>query len=96
MLTVRGKSIYVIPVLEGRATNKLLHYHCTIGGFPAHLNDEDILAKIKGAWHLTSFGNDQVDVQQFKSAKWLDYMSKELGFEEADGIDWENVHLPTL
>lgn len=88
-----AKSVSVIPLLEGQATKKLLHYHCAMGGFPADLCDKVIAAKIASAWHQTSFGNEQIDIQLMQTVGWLTYAGKEIGLGNADVVDWENVRL---
>ncbi len=88
-----GKSLNVIPMLEGKATKKSPHYHCALGGFPADLCEAAIAAKIASAWHLTAFGNEQVKVKPMQTSGWLTYSSKEIGLTETDVIDWENVRL---
>ena len=89
------KSLNVIPMLEGKATKKSLHYHCALGGFPAELCEKAIAAKIASAWHMTAFGNDQLKVKPMQTAGWLTYSAKEIGLTETDVIDWENVRLTT-
>lgn len=89
-----GKSITAIPLLEGEATHKLLHYHCALGNFPTALCDKVINAKITNAWHQTPFGNEQIDIQPMRTTGWLNYAGKEIGFRDADVIDWANVRLP--
>ncbi len=86
-----GASIAILPVLEGEATHKLLHYHCAIGNFPAALCDKAIAAKIKWAWQQTHFGNEQIDIQRIQTTGWLTYMGKEVGRKDACVIDWENL-----
>jgi hypothetical protein len=88
------KSVTAIPLLEGQATHKLLHYHCALGNFPIDLCEKGIAAKITSAWHLTAFGNAQIDIQPMRTSGWLNYAGKEIGFRNADVIDWENVRLP--
>ncbi|WP_413439146.1 hypothetical protein ACFDAU_06310 [Sulfuriferula sp. GW1] len=88
-----SKSVSVIPLLEGQATKKPLHYHCALGGFPADICDEAIAAKITSAWHQTSFGNQQIDIQPMQTGGWLTYAGKEIGLGNADVVDWENVRL---
>jgi hypothetical protein len=53
-----GKSVTVLPVLEGDGKIQLLHYHCAMGNFPAQLPTRAIDAKIISAWHQTPFGNE--------------------------------------
>ena len=88
-----GKSVTVIALLEGTASKKLLHYHCALGNFPADQCEKAIDAKITSAWHLTAFGNEQVKIKPMQTAGWLTYSGKEIGFANADVIDWENVRL---
>ena len=88
-----GKSVTVIALLEGTASKKLLHYHCALGNFPADQCEKAINAKIASAWHLTAFGNEQVKIKPMQTAGWLTYSGKEIGFANADVIDWENVRL---
>ena len=88
-----GRSVTVMPLLEGQATHKLLHYHCALGNFPVELCAKAIEAKIASAWHQTSFGNEQVDIQPMRTSGWLNYAGKEIGFRNADVIDWVNVRL---
>ena len=90
-----GKSLNVIPMLEGKATKKSLHYHCALGGFPDDLCEKAIAAKVASAWHMTAFGNDQLKVKPMQTAGWLTYSAKEIGLTETDVIDWENVRLTT-
>lgn len=88
-----GKSVTAMPLLEGHATHKLLHYHCALGNFPVDLCEKGITAKITSAWHQTAFGNAQIDIQPMRTSGWLNYAGKEIGFRNADVIDWENVRL---
>ena len=86
-----GKSISVLPMLEGEANQKLLHYHCALGNFPASLTEDEIQTKIVTAWHQTPFGNVQTDVQKMHTSGWLTYVAKELGRKNVDVIDLENM-----
>ncbi|WP_430227054.1 hypothetical protein [Paraburkholderia tropica] len=89
-----GASVYVIPVIEGIATDKLLHYHCMIGNFRDGVNEASIARAIRTAWQQTAFGNTQIDIQPLTSDGWIDYITKELGKGEADNVDFDNVHVP--
>lgn len=91
-----GKSVAVIPVLEGQAPGKLLHYHCAIGGFRAGMTEEQIRAVIVTLWRSTHFGNSQIDVTPMVTSGWIAYMGKEIGIQDADVVDWENVRLPAV
>jgi hypothetical protein len=89
-----GKSVSVIPVIEGQATHKHLHYHCALGNFPATLCEKTIKAIIVSAWQQTEFGNEQIDIQPMQTIGWINYCGKEIGLKNADVIDWGNVRLP--
>jgi len=89
-----GKSVAVLPVLEGDGKTKLIHYHCAIGNFPAHIPASAIPAVIKCAWHQTPFGNEQVDVKPIRDAGWGRYMGKEIGSRNTEAVDINNLRLP--
>lgn len=90
-----GKSIAILPTLEGLQHGKLLHYHCALGQFPTQLCEKAIEAKIREAWQKTRFGNEQVDVRRMATAGWLSYMGKEIRSYNADALDVANVRLPS-
>lgn len=90
-----GKSIVIMPTLEGLHNGKLLHYHCALGQFPTQLCEKAIEAKIREAWQKTRFGNEQVDVRRMATAGWLSYMGKEIRSNNADALDIANVRLPS-
>jgi len=90
-----GKSIAILPTLEGLQRGKLLHYHCAFGQFPTQHSDKAIEAKIREAWQKTRFGNEQVDVRRMATAGWLSYMGKEIRSNNADALDIANVRLPS-
>lgn len=89
-----GKTVSVIPVLEGQGTNKLLHYHCAIGNVPDGMSVEALKTHIHAAWLKTPYGNEQIDVKLIESSDWFAYMGKEIGIKHADVLDWTNVVLP--
>ncbi|MDN7804121.1 hypothetical protein [Burkholderia gladioli] len=89
-----GTSIYVIPVIEGIATDKGLHYHCMMGNFRDGADDALIASLIWTAWQQTDFGNIQIDVQPMYGDGWIDYITKEVGIGDADNVDYGNVHVP--
>jgi hypothetical protein len=90
------KSVAVIPVLEGQGTGKLLHYHCALGGFRDGMTEEQIRAVIVTLWRSTHFGNNQIDITPMVTSGWMEYMGKEIGIQDADVLDWENVRLPAV
>lgn len=88
------KCHYVIPVLEGMATGKNLHYHCVMGNFREEKSHEEIVEAIRNAWQKTSFGNEQIDLQIMYGDDWLNYITKEVGLGNADSVDYGNVYVP--
>ncbi len=90
-----GKSVSVLPVLEGDGDTKLLHYHCAIGNFPSTMPAHAIPKVIKCAWHQTPFGNEQVCVKPMQDAGWVRYMGKEIGSRNTEVVDIHNLRLPT-
>jgi hypothetical protein len=90
-----GKSVSVLPVLEGNGDTKLFHYHCAIGNFPSHLPANAIPTLIECAWQQTPFGNEQVDVKPMRDTGWLKYMGKEIGSRNTEVVDIQNLRLPT-
>lgn len=89
-----SRRLYVIPVLEGKATGKKLHYHCAFGNFREEKSHEEIAAAIRNAWHKTAFGNIQINVQPVCTDGWIDYITKEVGLGNADNVDVGNMHIP--
>ncbi|WP_246326945.1 hypothetical protein [Burkholderia guangdongensis] len=89
-----GTSVYVIPVIEGIVTDKLLHYHCMMGNFRGGVDEALIASAIRAAWLQTDFGNFEVDIKPLTSDGWIDYILKEVGIGDADNVDYGNVHVP--
>lgn len=86
-----GRSVSIIPVLEGHSADKRLHYHCAIGGLPENMSVGEIDAAVRDAWSKTPFGYDEIRLKPISSVDWFSYMGKEIGFKNADVLDWENV-----
>ena len=89
-----GKSVSVLPVLEGDGDTKLHHYHCAMGNFPAYLPQDVIPNLIACAWHETPFGNDHVHVQPIRDSGWGAYMGKDIGSRNTEVVDLHNLRLP--
>jgi hypothetical protein len=89
-----GKSVAVIPVLEGAATNKLLHYHYAMGNFRTDMSQKAVEDAIGATWQQCPFANKQIAVRPLSNEGWFAYTSKEIGIKNADVFDWENVRLP--
>ena len=82
-----GKSLKYLPVVEGERSNKNLHLHFAIGGWPSHimLNQFDRLvtnAKIN-VEHIDA--EHKVDVTD---SGWIEYITKELGTKDTDNVLW--------
>ena len=89
-----GKSVSVLPILEGQISQKLLHYHCAMGNFRDDLPDAAIASIIQHAWQQTPFGNEQVLVEPMHSTRWVSYIAKELGSSNSVAFDLDNTRLP--
>lgn len=89
-----SRRLYVIPVLEGKATGKNLHYHCAFGNFRKEMSQEEIAAAIHNAWHKTAFGNIEIKIKPVCTDGWIDYITKEVGLGSADNVDVGNMHIP--
>lgn len=88
------KRLYVIPVIEGIETGKLLHYHCAFGNFREEKSLAEIREAILDAWQKTSFGHEQIDVKPMYSDDWFSYITKEVGMGNADNVDYGNANVP--
>lgn len=88
-----GRSVNVIPVLEG-GNGKRLHYHAAIDCPRDDLREGFHLAVIT-CWLKTDWGYWEHDVQPDADAGWIDYISKPCDKPVfADAIDWANCHQP--
>ncbi|MCP3654581.1 hypothetical protein [Herbaspirillum sp.] len=90
-----GRSVSIIPVLEGHGADKRLHYHCAIGGLPEKMSVDTFNAAVRDAWSKTPFGYNEIRVTPISNVDWFSYMGKEIGLENADVLDWENVVIPS-
>lgn len=86
--------LLVIATLEGKNTDKRLHYHLQIGHLPANTTTDELHTAIADAWGVTDFADRQIDVQALYGTNWLTYITKEIGNADTDCVDWQNVCVP--
>ena len=86
--------LLVIATLEGQRFSKRLHYHLQLGNIPAGIADDELREAITEAWHTTDFGDTEIDVQALFGTHWLNYITKEIGTNGTDCIDWDNTNVP--
>ena len=90
-----GRSVTVLPILEGDGSATLYHYHCALGNMPSNLSEKAITAKIASAWHQTRFGNEQIDVQPMRNTGWIRYIAKYIEVRNTDAVDLDNYSRPS-
>lgn len=77
----------IIAAVEGKNTNKQIHFHLAIGNIPQEKLG-NIEALIKCAWYRCDFANEQVCVKHVSSSfGWLSYLTKEVGYTDNDVLD---------
>ena len=82
-----GYTLKYLPVVEGERSNKNLHLHFAIGGWPSHimLNQFDRLvtnAKLNVEYIDAEHKVDITD------SGWFEYITKELGTKDTDNVLW--------
>lgn len=88
-----GKTLLILPVIEGLQRGQCPHYHCAIAA-PLRVSDAQLLESVTECWKSVAFAGHQVDVQPYRSERWLGYMSKKAVFLDRTSVDWSNVQLP--
>lgn len=76
-----------IVALEGKVSNKNLHLHLAIGGFPEDLSIQEIDRLVCIAKSYTEGLNEQHMTKQ-ADIGWIDYITKEVRRKDTDGILW--------
>lgn len=82
-----GKSVKIIPVLEGVRSNKNLHLHFAIGGLPSHIDFDRFTMIVFEAKKYVPNIDQQYDVQNADSG-WMDYIVKETSAKDTDNVLW--------
>lgn len=89
----RHSSFLFVPVLEGLETNKMPHFHCTVGVDAKRFNVVE--EKIFECWKRTRFSGYHNEVKPFRDEGWLDYINKKTMSINQQAIDWDNVLVPS-
>ena len=74
--------------------DKRLHYHLLIGNCPAKWGLRSLDAAFREAARCTDFADREIHVAYAYDSGWVRYMTKEVGRNDTDCIDWENMALP--
>jgi hypothetical protein len=82
-----SKSLRYLVVVEGERTDKQLHLHLAVGGFPKHYLPNQFSTMVTNAVNLVRELDAQHDVQIMDSG-WTDYITKELGRRDSDNVLW--------
>ena len=88
-----GKTLLMLPVMEGMQRNQNPHYHCAIAA-PTRIADAELKKMVRECWDSVAFAGQQIDVQPYRSKEWLSYISKAAVYLDRTSVDWSNVQLP--
>jgi hypothetical protein len=83
-LTVKIQSA---PTVEGERSNKNLHLHFAIGGFPSHVKFNQFGRLVTKAKLNVEFIDAEHKVKLSDSG-WIEYITKEVGTKDTDNVLW--------
>ena len=89
-----GKTLLILPVIEGLKRGECPHYHCAIGG-PDRLDAAEFEQMVTQSWKHVAFAGQQVDVQAYRDKGWMSYISEDAVYLNRISVDWSNVQLPS-
>lgn len=82
-----GKGLTYIVVIEGERTDKRLHLHLSIGGFPKGFRFNQLGKHIEQAKAHVHNLDTQHDFKVCDGG-WIEYMCKELGRKDTNNVLW--------
>ena len=88
-----GKTLLILPVIEGLQQGECPHYHCAIGA-PDRVGHAEFAHMVKDSWSKVAFAGHQIDVQPYRDKGWCSYISEDAVFLNRLSVDWDNVQLP--
>lgn len=88
-----GKTLLILPVVEGLKQGECPHYHCAIG-VPDRVGNAEFEKMVKHSWSNVAFAGHQIDVQPYRDKGWISYISEDAVFLNRMSVDWSNVQLP--
>jgi hypothetical protein len=88
-----GKTLLILPVIEGLKKDECPHYHCAIGA-PDRVGHAEFARMVKDSWSKVAFAGHQIDVQPYRDKGWCSYISEDAVFLNRLSVDWDNVQLP--
>lgn len=81
-----GKNRVKVFAIQEGLQYKRNHYHCALQK-PIHLSEDEFKKRIKKCWiKATKDCHAIVDIQEYYSSGWLDYITKEIGLRDNTGI----------
>jgi hypothetical protein len=82
-----GKGLSYITVVEGERSNKNLHLHFAVGGFPKHIKLNQIDRLVNDAKNNVRNIDEQYKVDIADSG-WMEYIIKEVSNKDTDNVLW--------
>lgn len=82
-----GKGLSYITVVEGIRSNKHLHLHFAVGGFPKHIKFNQIDRLVNDAKNNVRNIDEQYKVDIADSG-WMEYITKEVSNKDTDNVLW--------
>jgi len=89
-----GKSLVILPTLEGELTRKNLHFHCAIGCTDRTYEFDDLKQIINKAWRNMQWTYNNPYIVPFRSNNWIEYMCKESVRIDLHSIDIVRCSIP--
>lgn len=91
-------SLLCVPIIEGLKFSpygcRSLHYHVAIGNVPSEVQMEDLELFSRNEWQKCRFGGVDVHLRP-ASTGFSSYITKEISHNDALGVDWCNVAIPS-
>jgi hypothetical protein len=82
-----GHALKYLPVVEGERSNKNLHLHFAIGGWPSHIRLSEFNKLVTNA----KLNIENIDIQHdvgITDSGWIEYITKEVGTKDTDNVLW--------
>lgn len=84
-----GEKILCIGILEGLHQDGKVHYHCLFG--VEQSRHEHFSKCVRESWKKSPLSGHQIDVQLYRHADLIGYITKQAKYINRESIDWDNV-----